>query len=290
MAAKLAEFLHREELGQASSRAEQHRLEALSIGQQLDNPWVLSIAFLTVASSAVYLEAFDRAEQAYEQALAAAQRIDILWLGGMTLYNLSYVTYRQGKFAQARQYGFESRLVLRRIGARRWEAQLLCLLGHIFRMEREVEQAVAYYLESSALFEQSGDSHNMYWAACNLGHALLHQDHPASASSHFRYSLAGKKEAYLAGMALAGIAGLLSAQQQPERATWLAGAAAACFSSTPRTLEPVHAQDWERIVTEIKEQLDEQTFAAAWQCGQILSLEEAITLAMECVPEAEPHW
>jgi tetratricopeptide (TPR) repeat protein len=109
----------------------------------------------------------------FEGMSAAAQRIDHLWFKGMIRAALGHVTCLQGKFAPAREHYFESGLFFRRMGARSWEATLLNLLGDIARAEGEIDQALASYQACIDLYQELGNVKPTYWAACNLGHALL---------------------------------------------------------------------------------------------------------------------
>jgi hypothetical protein len=59
----------------------------------------------------------------------------------------------------------------------------------------------------------------------------------------------------------------------------LAGAARACFAALPHPLDPANKRDRDRIVTQLKELVSEDTFAAAREAGKALAVEEAAALA-----------
>jgi predicted ATPase/DNA-binding SARP family transcriptional activator len=282
IATRLANVLGLEEDRESLGQAEQLVRRAIAIGQQLENPFVLGSARLTEGFLAAHRGEYQRAEEAYKQAFAAMHRIDHLWFKGMVRMAWGHVTYLQGEFARARQHYFESVLFFRRMGARRWEATLLNLLGDIARAEENIDQALEQYQACIDRYEELGNLKPTHWVACNLGHALLRQRRLERAADRFLYALDGLNgsgDRALAGMTLTGVAGTLAAQGQPGLGVRLAGAAGACFAALPHPLDPANQQDSERIVAQIKEWVDEATFAADWLAGGVLAVEEAAALA-----------
>jgi DNA-binding NarL/FixJ family response regulator len=77
---------------------------------------------------------------------------------------------------------------------------------------------------------------------------------------------------------LAGIAGVANRRGQPERAARLLGAAWGVAESlgVRYLAHHVHA---ERVLAATRSQLDDQTFDTAWEEGQALSIERAVTEA-----------
>jgi predicted ATPase/DNA-binding SARP family transcriptional activator/tetratricopeptide (TPR) repeat protein len=283
IATRLANILGLDEDRESLGEAEQLVRRAVAIGQQLENPFVLGSARLTEGFLAAHRGEYQRTEEAYEQALAAVQRIDHLWFKGMVRMVWGHVTYLQGEFARARQHYFESVMFFRRMGARRWEATLLNLLGDIARAEDNIDQAQEQYQACMDLYQELGNLNPTHWVACNLGHALLRQRRLESAADSFRYALAGlndSRDRALAGMTLTGVAGILAARGQPELGVRLAGAARVYFATLPHPLDPANQQDSERIVAQIKEWVDAETFAANWEAGRTLAVDEAVALAL----------
>jgi predicted ATPase/DNA-binding XRE family transcriptional regulator len=81
-------------------------------------------------------------------------------------------------------------------------------------------------------------------------------------------------------LCLEGLARVAVAQGRMERAAWLCGAASALREDKGWPLPPVTRTEHERIVTTAREVLGEEAFAAAWARGHALSLQEAITDAL----------
>jgi len=81
--------------------------------------------------------------------------------------------------------------------------------------------------------------------------------------------------------ALTGLAGVVAAQSQPERAARLLAAVEAWYVMNNAQLEPADRADYDRILAEVRAQLGEDAFAAAWEAGRALPLEQAIEEALD---------
>lgn len=84
---------------------------------------------------------------------------------------------------------------------------------------------------------------------------------------------------------LAGLAGVAGMQGQPERAARILGTVEALAELGAQTTTP-YPIELERYVALTRAQLDEATFAAAWEAGRALSLEQAIAEATAEVAQA----
>jgi hypothetical protein len=80
--------------------------------------------------------------------------------------------------------------------------------------------------------------------------------------------------------ALAGLAGVVGARGQAERAATLFGAVEALVETTGTSFEVTDRVEYERNVATTCVQLDEEIFAAAWAEGRTMTIEQAITYAL----------
>jgi DNA-binding CsgD family transcriptional regulator len=78
---------------------------------------------------------------------------------------------------------------------------------------------------------------------------------------------------------LEGLAGVAQGQGQPLSAARLYGAAAALRNAIGAPLPPTDRVSYERMVDNLRVQLDAATFEAAWAEGQAFTLEQAIAAA-----------
>src|SRR5262249_34525659 len=82
---------------------------------------------------------------------------------------------------------------------------------------------------------------------------------------------------------LEGLAAVAVAQAQPERAARLFGAAEALREAMGAPLPPADRPEHARAVASARTALGDEAFAAAWVEGRALSMEAAITYALEQV-------
>lgn len=117
-----------------------------------------------------------------------------------------------------------------------------------------------------------------------LGWAALHADDLDIAIAHWHASLrvAHQALAYpLIVEILDGMAGVLLAQQQPDRAARLLGAAAALTDHLGITRWPVDRPAYEQQITPCRAALGDAAFTEAWAVGQRWTLDEAVAAALE---------
>jgi hypothetical protein len=78
---------------------------------------------------------------------------------------------------------------------------------------------------------------------------------------------------------IAGLAGVVGAQGERERAARLLGATAAQFEAIGAAMWPADQIEYQRNVAALRAVLGEAGFAAAWAAGRALTLEQAIAEA-----------
>ena len=157
-------------------------------------------------------------------------------------------------------------------------------LGHAAQIQGEYERAAQLHTESLIPFDQIGPRHTgTIWAHQGLGETALAQSDVALATTHLVEALMLSRDlGDKAGTAwcLAGLAGVASLNEEPERAAWLWGAAEALRQSIGAREAPASRATHERLKNEVRIQLGEAAFNAKWAEGQTVSLEQAIAEAI----------
>lgn len=87
-------------------------------------------------------------------------------------------------------------------------------------------------------------------------------------------------------VSLDGLAGVISAEGQPDRATRLLGTSEALFESIGAPLPPHCRPAHERTLAALRARLDEETFAVAWAEGRSMTPEQAVAALEQ--PGVEP--
>ena len=285
MASRVVDFLTFYSSDPLSVAAESRELlsEATAIAENLNNPYLLINTHLVDGNMGKIHGDYQRAEQAYEQALGQTKRINHLWLMAMTYRDLGTVNHLQGELGRAGQYYEEMRHLARRMGARSMEANLLGIIGQLARAEGELDRALEHFQAGLTLVQELGVSYEASWLLCFIGHTLLAKNRVGMAAPYLHKSLPDMDDdtdPELAGMVLAGVAGVLAGRGQPKDAARLAGAAQDRLNVLSRRLTPADLADWERIQAEVRGQLDEEVFASAWAEGQAMTIAEAARLSL----------
>jgi tetratricopeptide (TPR) repeat protein len=199
------------------------------------------------------------------------------------------VAHEQGEFGRARALHEEALALFRELGDKRAIAISLINLGNVAKHQGEFGRARALHEEALALFRELGDTWGIAISLINLGHVAREQGDYARATALYAECLTlcrdiGGKS--IAAFCLEGLAAALCAQEQPQRAARLFGAAAATRHQIGVPLTPIERPRHERLVAAVRAHLDPDTFAAAWAAGAALSLEQAIAEALSV--DAEP--
>ena len=81
-------------------------------------------------------------------------------------------------------------------------------------------------------------------------------------------------------MCLPVIAGPLARSGQPQRAAHVLGAAEAVLETIGALTQPIDKPEIERIIADVRAQLDAASFEAAWAEGRAMTLDQALADAL----------
>ena len=157
-------------------------------------------------------------------------------------------------------------------------------LGELGRQVGDYDLAQKAYEEGLALSRETGYILGELLELANLGTVALYRGLPEQARALYDESLALSRELgdkKYSAMHLAAIAGPVATGGDPQAAARLLGASEALLEALGIIIP---ASDWstlDRSVEAAREQLDEATFDAAWAEGWAMSLEQAISYALE---------
>jgi DNA-binding CsgD family transcriptional regulator len=149
--------------------------------------------------------------------------------------------------------------------------------------EGDHELASRLYEESLALFRKIGGTWGSTWCLWGLGSTALYCGDHELAKGIFTEALVHARELenpWLVASLLEGLAGVITAHAQAERAATLWGAAEILREEVAAPMSAYEQAAYERAVGAARAQLDETAFAAAWQEGRAMSLEQATEYAL----------
>jgi predicted ATPase/DNA-binding SARP family transcriptional activator len=256
--------------------------EALEIWRELKNSWW--IAFGILCNGYVELNEGHQPEalELISQSVTLAREIGDKSLLARGLRGLGNALM-QTDTAGARQALQESVALSRQIGDKLRLAYTLDALGKIAEAQQDPASAVALCGESVALLRQISDRVNFAGPLHSLGQALLAQGEQQRAKELFTEGLKLAHQAndrLLVALNLMGFAGIALSRGRSKRAARLLAAGEALLSNIPASVWQRYNVNYQRHLKSVRDDLDANTFNAAWAGGQSLTESEAIYLAM----------
>jgi predicted ATPase/DNA-binding CsgD family transcriptional regulator/transcriptional regulator with XRE-family HTH domain len=211
------------------------------------------------------------------------------------LMYLGYGEQRFGNFAEADRLLQESIALCRQLGDSRGVALGLQGLGVSGLRRADYAGGETLITESLALFTSLGDERSIAASRATLGALRLRQGDLGQAHEMLKESLLTYHDIgdmggiawcleWLAELALVDAAPPI----RPSRAARLLGAAARLRASISSPIDPIDRPEHERIIAAVQARLSDPAFVAAWETGRAMTLDEAVTYALEADTEPEP--
>ena len=213
--------------------------ESLALRRELGDKFDMTSSMISLGTVALEQEDYDRAHDLFTEALEVGRELGYKVVVGAALGNLGIVAFHRGDHARAAALIEESKAMWAELDDRRAIAGALTLLGTVAHAEGNQVRAAALHREGLGLH-------------VGLGNTI------------------GIAES-LEGLAYVGIASGLSAT-----AAGLLGFSEALRRTNGIPLPPSDRPAYERAVSALRAQMEEQAFAAAWQQGRTMSIEQAV--------------
>ncbi len=218
--------------------------ESLVLFRRLQDSWGTANALTNLGSVAVFLGHRDEARALLAEALERWHEVGDPWGMAITLGNQSRLAQRQGEFAPARELHQQTLALFRQVGDPWGVARFSCSLGRVRFEQGEPQEAAALFLESAPLFRELGEQRGV--AEC-----------------------------------LEGLASVAVAAAQARRAAALLGAAWAVRDLIQVPLTPHDLASHERDLNAARKALGNAEFAAAWDEGRAMSMDQAVDFVLE---------
>jgi predicted ATPase/DNA-binding CsgD family transcriptional regulator len=229
-----------------------HLDQCVQLFQQLDDKAGLAVARNRQALLALEQEEYATLPALVEEAMALKQHITVPWFAAETMYIASLLAYIQKDYQRAFALGQENLALCRKMGE---------------------PTALALTLHTLGLFASTCQDEE---AACNWYYETLKVLDPVENANTGSIKAA----------ALLGLAGIAAGQRQYQWAAQLWGAVEALRQRTEGTIGDKRRQwlnalerrqsNYEHMVQMVQKQLGEQTFAACWQEGQTMTLDQLL--------------
>jgi hypothetical protein len=158
------------------------------------------------------------------------------------------------------------------------EANAWAHLGSVAYMQGDYQQMQSDLLESVALNRQTGNPF-LRSSLLLLGIAEINLAHPRQAALHFKECLQITSVPESVAGSLLGIARAALQTNQPRTAAHLLGTGKRLFNEYHQ-FGLMQQEEYKRVLAEVKAQLDETALEQAMSEGVVLTLDEAVAMAL----------
>lgn len=228
----------------------------------------------------------EEARSALEEALAMSRKFGDKITTASALAYLGVVASFQGDFAAAPQFLEEGIALSSGLGTlgKNLRGTALGFLGDVSMHDGDLTRAQALYEEGITLLREVENKNFLAYPLRRMGYAAFHQGNLAKAESSFVESLSLNQEVghQLAMTAcVAALAATIGARGERVRAIELFSAVDSSLRAMNYRLFYPDRIEYQRNLAEVRSNLDEATFNAAWEEGRGMTLESAVDYALE---------
>jgi len=218
--------------------------EALTSWQELEDKHGTARALISLGWAALRPGDYQLANARLEAALAISRELEDTRSIGFELSGLGEVALRRGDYMRATKLLEESLELRRQLGSKWGVGVSLGTLGWVAIREGDWKRALARLGESLEVRQEIGDKGGSAWCIERLAEVSL-------------------------------------AQGNPEKAIRLLSAAGALRISIGSVIDPADQPEYQNRRAALRAELGQERFAALWEEGRALTLEQAITYALE---------
>jgi predicted ATPase len=262
-------------------KAEAAAEEGLTLSSQAGNESTRKTSFLRMLGATARIRGdHERANELYEESLALSLEAEERWGIAHSLINLGSTALIRGDHERAKELYEEGLILSRELGGAQPLADFLISMGYTLLLEGDHDRAIALNEEAAALLREQRHRGDLQYAVDNLGWAALVRGDHQRAEQLFEESLRlcwelGDKT--IAAESLEGLACVAEAGGETKRATRLFGVAEALREAVGYHQTPGERALREPYLATTRSRMDE----AAWAEGRVMTLEEAISYALE---------
>ena len=262
--------------------------EGLEVARWLDDEWLMAFLLMLRGWYLRLVKDFDAALSAMEESLEYFRAVGDPFFSMSISFTIGVVHLDKGDLAIARNQFEQILPIARELGDRRGIASLLGGLGDIERRRGRYDQAKRYYREFLEVAREIGEKSLIAASTINLAAVALHENDLNTARFFLAEDLAILRDfgPWQTKKAVHFIAILALAEKNTRCAIQLFAFSDGLFRQ---------GRFWQGDVVErtrclalARDQVDEETYSAAWAEGSALALEQAIAIAEQCTLAPSP--
>jgi tetratricopeptide (TPR) repeat protein len=191
---------------------------------------------------------------------------------------------RPEEYEEANRYSEEALAIFKELDHKPGIAHTLNNVGELARAAGDYVRAREAYEVCLAIVSETGEVYRQNMMLGNLGFVAYEEGDYERARDFFASFLRqsykiGSRQWAMSG--LASLAGPLGKLGEPEKATRLLGASRALMAGMGIDYQPTDLPEMAKYAADVRAQLDEATFEAAYAEGKAMTLEQALVYALE---------
>ncbi len=260
--------------------------EGLAYYRELDESVGIGDSLRALANILLMQGEYARACALLEESLTYYRKPGYISGVAEALNLLAFALLYQGELARANSLVEEGLALCRQVGYKRGMAFALLTKGMValgLGLDATARVRARTLLEEGlALARVGGWGQGIAWGVFGLGWIAFFEQDYEMARSRFAEGLAICRESgnkMLTAFHLEGLASILAAQGQPAAATQLWAAAERLRQIIHAAVPPLMRVTYKLFVTNLQNQLGEETFRSLWAEGQTMPLEQVLTAA-----------
>ena len=258
--------------------------ESLAIYRSLNQPRNIASSLNYLAGTAHYLGDFAKATSYSEEVLATYQSFDDKGGIARTLNNLGNIAFEQGELRKAYRLHTESLTLFQKLGDKKHIALTSISLGKIATDLGDYDSAHKLINQGLVISVEIGWKSNTARASGFLGTLARREHNYAQARANYTRCLLLRQELdeqVNTVYDLECFAYLYAQQKEWSRAACLLGAAQYLQESLGTPRAPIDQPEFEQVCKELKTQLTKAELLSAMQKGRNMTLEQAVSYALE---------
>jgi predicted ATPase/DNA-binding CsgD family transcriptional regulator len=240
--------------------------------------------FLMAAAHMTWFNDMDKARHMLTRALDISRELGDKLQTAWALTFLSYTWLHEPQSGFA--LGQESLALFRELGFQPGIAQSLNCIGELARVSGADEYARRTYEECMVVSQITGETRRICYMCTNLAFLAQHEGnhkHAIELSGRSLLLARERQDKRDIADALATLAGSIGPLGQLQPAVRLISAAHAVFERIGTLPQPSDKPEYDRIIAQLRSQLDEASFQAAWAEGQTMTLDLAVESALQAI-------
>ena len=187
-------------------------------------------------------------------------------------------------FKAAHEYSERATALLRESGNQWGFSMSLLGLGMTAKYLGDYAEAGKQFSACLPMFQEIGDRHRVNMCQSELAHIERYEGHYDKALGMYRNTiLEWQRLGHRAAIAhqLECFAQIAKVQEQEQRAARLFGAAEALREETEIPMTAVERVEYDRELADLRSNMDDKSFVLGWAEGSAMTLEQAISFALE---------